>query len=78
MPMYHMIKAKAQRKLNQLDDCVKTLQSAMQLPGVKHRVASASKRAGKVRPISTSDRVSVYLELADAYRLTDAQVSCSA
>ncbi|XP_033624164.1 tetratricopeptide repeat protein 21B-like isoform X1 [Asterias rubens] len=73
MPMYHMIKAKAQRKLNQLDDCVKTLQSAMQLPGVKHRVASASKRAGKVRPISTSDRVSVYLELADAYRLTDAQ-----
>ncbi|XP_038077972.1 tetratricopeptide repeat protein 21B-like isoform X2 [Patiria miniata] len=73
MPLYHMIKAKAQRKLNQLDECIKTLQSAMQLPGVKQRAASASKRGGKVRPIAASDRVSVYLELAEAYRLTDSQ-----
>ncbi|XP_071825631.1 tetratricopeptide repeat protein 21B-like isoform X2 [Apostichopus japonicus] len=72
MPLYHLIRARAQKKMGQLDDCVKTLQTAMNLSGVKKRSGSAARR-NKGVTVSLTDRASVYLELAEAYRATDAQ-----
>ena len=39
-PIYHIIKAKIHKKQNNLDEALKTLNTAMQLPGMK-RVGSA-------------------------------------
>ncbi|XP_033124188.1 tetratricopeptide repeat protein 21B-like [Anneissia japonica] len=73
MPIYHLIKAKTLKKKGDYEECVKTLQAAMNLPGMRKRGGSASKRARQVKhPISSNDRVSVYLELVEAYRLTNA------
>ncbi|XP_072174244.1 tetratricopeptide repeat protein 21B-like [Diadema setosum] len=72
MPLYHLIKARTQKKMGEMEECCKTLQAAMALPGVKKRAVSASRRM-KGGPISTTDRVSVFLELAEAYRETGAQ-----
>ena len=33
--MYHLIKAKAMKKLGNLEECLKALQVAMNLPGVR-------------------------------------------
>ena len=74
MPLYHLIKARTQKKMGQNAECVKTLQAAMALPGVKKRSSSAMKRSKGQPELSTNDRVSVFLELAEAYRMTDAQV----
>ena len=37
MPLYHLIKARAQKKMGEMEECCKTLQAAMQLPGIKKR-----------------------------------------
>ncbi|XP_071943351.1 tetratricopeptide repeat protein 21B-like [Antedon mediterranea] len=72
MPIYHLIKAKTLKKKGEYQECVKTLQAAMGLPGIRKRGGSASKRARQVKhPVSQNDRISVFLELADAYRLTN-------
>ncbi|XP_072020597.1 tetratricopeptide repeat protein 21B-like isoform X2 [Amphiura filiformis] len=73
MPLYHLIKARTQKKMGQNAECVRTLQAAMALPGVKKRSSSAMKRSKGHPQLSTNDRVSVFLELAEAYRVTDAQ-----
>eukprot|EP00057_Strongylocentrotus_purpuratus_P033961 XP_793431.3 PREDICTED: tetratricopeptide repeat protein 21B [Strongylocentrotus purpuratus] len=72
MPLYHLIKARTQKKMGEMEECCKTLQAAMALPGIKKRAVSASRRV-KGGPISMTDRVSVFLELADAYRQTLAE-----
>ena len=36
--------------------------------------ATAAKKSGKVQEISVNDRVSVFLELAEAHRMLDEQV----
>lgn len=73
MPLYHLIRARAQKKMGQLNECVKTLQTAMNLSGVKKRAGSAARRNKGGVSVSVTDRASVYLELAEAYRATDAQ-----
>ena len=47
MPLYHLIKARTQKKMGQNAECVKTLQAAMALPGVKKR----SKLYGNIIPL---------------------------
>ncbi|KAK7092869.1 tetratricopeptide repeat protein 21B-like [Littorina saxatilis] len=68
-PLYHLIRARILKKQGDLAEAVKTLKMAMILPGVK----SSTKKAGKVQEISVNDRVSVFLELAEAHRLLGEQ-----
>uniref|UniRef100_A0A668AXT2 Tetratricopeptide repeat domain 21B n=1 Tax=Myripristis murdjan TaxID=586833 RepID=A0A668AXT2_9TELE len=71
-PMYHLIKAQAQKKMGELPGAIQTLQMAMNLPGV-HRVGSSSKSKNKKTELSPADCVSVYLELAEALWLNGEQ-----
>ncbi|KAL5010855.1 hypothetical protein ScPMuIL_013160 [Solemya velum] len=73
-PLYHLIKARIWKKQGNLPEAIKTLQMSMMLPGVK----TSGKRAGSgkkttAQPISVNDRVSVFLELAEAHRLQGEQ-----
>ena len=64
-PIYHLINAKVLKEQGNLQDCIKTLQTALNLVNRKRGSAGAKKE------FSTTDRVSVFLELAEAYRLTN-------
>ncbi|CAG5135745.1 unnamed protein product, partial [Candidula unifasciata] len=73
-PLYHLILARILKKQGQTAEAVKTLQMAMALPGVsKSGARSDAGKTSKTDQISTSDRVSVYLELAEAHRLQNQQ-----
>ncbi|XP_067824088.1 tetratricopeptide repeat protein 21B-like [Heptranchias perlo] len=63
-PIYHLIKARALKKMGNLTEAITTLKTAISLPGVRR--GSTGKGKGTSANISASDRVSVYLELADA------------
>ncbi|CAH3123731.1 unnamed protein product [Pocillopora meandrina] len=63
-PLYHLIKARVQRKMGHPEESVNTMHAAMNLPGVKKAV---SKAQGKKTTITASDRAAVFLELADAH-----------
>ncbi|KFQ72482.1 Tetratricopeptide repeat protein 21B, partial [Phaethon lepturus] len=67
-PVYHLIKAQAQKKMGELSEAIKTLQMAKNLPGMRKPTAS-SKTKGKKIEIGGSDRVSVFLELVEAHHL---------
>merc|ERR1719242_2419912 len=54
-------------------EAVKTLQMAMLLPGVKRTGVKPSSKVSKGDSISVNDRVSVFLELAEAHRLQNEQ-----
>uniref|UniRef100_A0A672QNB8 Tetratricopeptide repeat protein 21B-like n=1 Tax=Sinocyclocheilus grahami TaxID=75366 RepID=A0A672QNB8_SINGR len=71
-PLYHLIKAQAQRKLGQLQEAIQTLQMAMSLCAVK-RTGSSTKRQSKRVELSSADCVSVFLELAEALWLNGEQ-----
>ncbi|XP_070546763.1 tetratricopeptide repeat protein 21B-like [Ptychodera flava] len=71
-PLYHLIKARIQKRKGDIEDSVKTLQTAMTLPGIKRPTHPGSAKKAKSQ-ISTNDRVSVFLELADAFRQLDRQ-----
>ena len=60
--------------LGEIAEAKKTLQGAILLPGVKTigRRASAKQRSAE---ISVNDRVSVFLELAEAHLALDEQVT---
>ena len=60
--------------LGEIAEAKKTLQGAILLPGVKTigRKASAKQRSAE---ISVNDRVSVFLELAEAHLALDEQVT---
>ena len=65
-PIYHLINAKVMKTNGNLTDAIKTLQVALSLVNRKKQG-----RAGRVKvDFSTTDKVSVYLELAEAYRQT--------
>ena len=65
-PIYHLINAKVMKTNGNIQDSIKTLQTALNLVNRK-KVGSAGKP--KV-DFSMTDKVSVYLELAEAYRHT--------
>ncbi|KAG2458122.1 TT21B protein, partial [Polypterus senegalus] len=65
LPLYHLIKARTLKMMGDLPEAIKTLKMVMSLPSMRK---GASAKAASVS-ISTSDRVSVYLELAEVLRL---------
>ena len=65
-PIYHLINAKVMKTNGNIQDSIKTLQTALNLVNRK-KMGSAGKE--KV-DFSMTDKVSVYLELAEAYRQT--------
>ena len=65
-PIYHLINAKVMKTNGNIQDSIKTLQTALNLVNRK-KVGSAGKQKGD---FSMTDKVSVYLELAEAYRQT--------
>ena len=65
-PIYHLINAKVMKTNGNLTDAIKTLQVALSLVNRKKQGS-----AGRAKvDFSTTDKVSVYLELAEAYRQT--------
>uniref|UniRef100_A0A4W3HWY6 Tetratricopeptide repeat domain 21A n=1 Tax=Callorhinchus milii TaxID=7868 RepID=A0A4W3HWY6_CALMI len=70
-PIYHLIKARALNKMGNVVDTITTLKIAMNLPGVRR--STAGKTKGDAFNISTNDRVSVYLELANAHHANGQQ-----
>ncbi|XP_048728803.1 tetratricopeptide repeat protein 21B-like isoform X2 [Ostrea edulis] len=66
-PLYHLIKARILKKSGDSAEAVKTLQMAMALPGVKAAGKGPMSKKGKMPDIGTNDRVSVFLELAEAH-----------
>eukprot|EP01137_Pigoraptor_chileana_P035464 Opistho-2@29514 len=80
-PLYHLIKARIQKRTGLLAESMQTLNAAMALPGVRRATeeeGTSGKRSKKqskapVRDIPNSDRVSVFLELADSLRRLDQQ-----
>ncbi|XP_041120641.1 tetratricopeptide repeat protein 21B [Polyodon spathula] len=71
-PLYHLIKAQTQKNMGEVQEAIQTLQMAMSLPGMK-RAGSSSKSRSKKVGISSTGRVSVFLELAEAHRLNGEQ-----
>ncbi|KAG9347780.1 hypothetical protein JZ751_003795, partial [Albula glossodonta] len=67
LPQYHLIKAQALKKLGDFPEAIRTLNMLMSLPGIRREAR------GKETTISSSDRVSAYLELAEALRLNGEQ-----
>ncbi|XP_066543938.1 tetratricopeptide repeat protein 21B isoform X2 [Amia ocellicauda] len=71
-PLYHLIKAQTQKKTGELQEAIHTLQIAMSLQGMK-RTGSSSKSKSKRIEISSTDCVSVFLELAEAHWMNGEQ-----
>ncbi|KAM4626732.1 tetratricopeptide repeat protein 21B [Discoglossus pictus] len=71
-PLYNLIKAQTQKRMGEVKEAIKTLQMAMNLPGMK-RTGGTSKSKGKKVEISASDQVSIFLELVDAHRMNGEQ-----
>lgn len=70
-PLYHLIKAQANKKMGELTEAIRTLQMAMSLPSVRR---AGSKSKNKKIELSPADCVSVFLELAEALWLNGEQV----
>ncbi|XP_077584851.1 tetratricopeptide repeat protein 21B-like [Stigmatopora nigra] len=71
-PLYLLIKAQAKKKMGELTESIHLLQMAMNLPGVCKAETSAMFKNKKIE-LSSADCVSVFLELAEALRLSDKQ-----
>ncbi|XP_028660000.1 tetratricopeptide repeat protein 21B [Erpetoichthys calabaricus] len=65
LPLYHLIKARTLKMMGDLPEAIKTLKMVMSLPSMRKGASAKAASAS----ISTSDRVSVYLELAEVLRL---------
>lgn len=72
-PIYHLIRARILKKEQKYEEACKLLQSALNLTGMKKRKEPDTARTPRMKSdvnassvqISTQDRVSVYLELAE-------------
>ncbi|XP_035995285.1 tetratricopeptide repeat protein 21B isoform X2 [Fundulus heteroclitus] len=71
-PLYHLIKAQAKKKTGELGEAIQTLQIAMTLPGVRRAGASSMSKHKKTE-LSSTDCVSLFLELAEALWLNGEQ-----
>ncbi|XP_078408432.1 tetratricopeptide repeat protein 21B isoform X2 [Cetorhinus maximus] len=71
-PLYHLIRAQTQKKMGDVQEAIKTLKIAAGLPAMR-KTGSASKSKSKKIEFSATDRVSVFLELADAHRMNGEQ-----
>ncbi|XP_062519917.1 tetratricopeptide repeat protein 21B-like isoform X2 [Corticium candelabrum] len=69
-PLYHLVKARIHKQSGELTEASRTLSSALSIPGIKKPVAGAKLPSkSKAKTPSLSDRVTMYLELADTHRL---------
>uniref|UniRef100_A0A914W2S6 Tetratricopeptide repeat protein 21B n=1 Tax=Plectus sambesii TaxID=2011161 RepID=A0A914W2S6_9BILA len=69
-PLYHLIKARIQKRSNHMEGAVQQLEAAMALPGFKSNKGGGEQvvtKAGKTSrlELTESDRVAIYLELID-------------
>ncbi|KAM5280322.1 tetratricopeptide repeat protein 21B [Ctenodactylus gundi] len=71
-PLYHLIKAQSQKKMGEIAEAIKTLNIAMNLPGMR-RIGASSKSKYRKPEVDTSHRLSVFLELAEVHRLNGEQ-----
>ncbi|GCC22011.1 hypothetical protein chiPu_0000395 [Chiloscyllium punctatum] len=71
-PQYHLIRAQTQKKMGDVQEAIKTLKIAAGLPAMR-KTGSASKSKGKKIELSVTDRVSVFLELAEVLRMNGEQ-----
>ncbi|XP_072118143.1 tetratricopeptide repeat protein 21B [Mobula birostris] len=71
-PLYHLIKAQTHKKMGDVQEAVKTLQIAKGLPAMK-KTGNASKSKSKIVEFPAADRVSIFLELADAHCMNGEQ-----
>ncbi|XP_028966731.1 tetratricopeptide repeat protein 21B-like [Galendromus occidentalis] len=60
-PLFHLIKAKVHRKLDENQEALSCLKTAMDLAGLSGGSAKAT--------LNTNDRMNLFLELSDSYRL---------
>ena len=67
-PIYHLINARVLREQGKMEDCIKTLLTALNLVNRKRGGGGAGSASGRHKEFSSNDRVSVFLELAEAYR----------
>ena len=70
-PIYHLINAKVQKEKGEIKEAIETLQTAMNLAAMgvvnkDKKPGSSSKRV----EFSRNDRISLYLELSDCFRLS--------
>uniref|UniRef100_A0A8C6FXZ3 Tetratricopeptide repeat protein 21B n=1 Tax=Moschus moschiferus TaxID=68415 RepID=A0A8C6FXZ3_MOSMO len=71
-PLYHLIKAQSQKKMGEVAEAIKTLHTAMSLPGMR-RIGSSSKSKYRKTEVDASHRLSVFLELVEVHRLNGEQ-----
>nr|XP_057937823.1 tetratricopeptide repeat protein 21B-like isoform X2 [Doryrhamphus excisus] len=75
-PLYLLIKAQAKKKMGELSEAIHILQMAMSLPGVRRTgsttTTTTTSKNEKVE-LSPAHCVSIFLELAEALRLSDKQ-----
>ncbi|XP_054643733.1 tetratricopeptide repeat protein 21B-like isoform X4 [Dunckerocampus dactyliophorus] len=72
-PLYLLIKAQAKKKMGELSEAIHILQMAVSLPGVCRAGSTTTKSKNKKIELSPADCVSIFLELAEALRLSDKQ-----
>ncbi|XP_070278930.1 tetratricopeptide repeat protein 21B isoform X2 [Myotis yumanensis] len=71
-PLYHLIKAQSQKKMGEIGEAIKTLHTAMSLPGVR-KIEASSKSKYKNTEVDASHRLSIFLELVEVYCLNGEQ-----
>ncbi|XP_004703829.1 tetratricopeptide repeat protein 21B isoform X1 [Echinops telfairi] len=71
-PLYHLVKAQAQKKMGEIAEAMKTLHMAMNLPGMR-RFGASSTSKGQKTEIDASHRLSIFLELIELHRLNGEQ-----
>ena len=70
-PIYHLINAKVLKDQGEVKEAIRTLQTAMQLVNdIKNKKIKPGSAGGHNKiDFTTTDRVSLYLELSECYRL---------
>jgi tetratricopeptide repeat protein 21B len=69
-PIYHLINAKVQKEQGEIKEAIGTLQTAMNLVNKEKNGAKKPGSSSKRIEFSRNDRISLYLELSDCYRLS--------
>ncbi|XP_048122953.1 tetratricopeptide repeat protein 21B [Alosa alosa] len=63
LPGYHLLKARCQREMGDLEEAIRSLRLLMSLPGIRRPIP------GRQDSFTSSERASVFLELAHTLRL---------
>jgi len=66
-----LVKGKVEMKLKKFADAMKTLEAALELPGVRDPNDSVVRKTSLFLNLSTEDRAAIYINLALAYAELD-------